>query len=387
MKWIVLCLALLAVASARRNHRNPWLVLALLLVWSLRSAAVSASPPVDSSAAPVKPAVATMAGDVPSIEYTHPQQLVDMGNGRRLNLFCSGAGSPTVLFEAGGGEDSMSFRRVQQRLAAVTRVCSYDRAGFGFSDAPRKPSTAAEVVSDLHRLVQRAGIARPLVLMGHSSGGLYAMLYAATYPDDVAGMVLIDPSFIGQDALITARWTLSQRRAWRADDLADIALSRKCLGLAARGLIQEPVTKTALPCLDDPPDADAALHRQLNRELATAGRQAAMLSEERDSYPLRPDGLSSAEAALRRTRFGFQSKPLIVLTAGDMFNDMPEAARQLALAAWTKGHDGIAATSTRGQNLVVLHTSHVIQLDQPGVVVQYATQVMGQVRAAALTGH
>ena len=90
---------------------------------------------------------------------------------------------------------------------------------------------------------------------------------------------------------------------------------------------------------------------------------------------------------MRRAHFSFQSRPLIVLTASDQFNDMPENARRSALAAWTKGHDVIAATSTRGQSVVVLHASHFIQRDDPGVVVQYATQVIGQVRAAALTGH
>jgi pimeloyl-ACP methyl ester carboxylesterase len=147
--------------------------------------------------------------DILSMAYEHAQTLVTLPGGRHLNLFCMGSGTPVVVFEAGGGDDSLSFRRVQGRLAAITPVCSYDRAGMGFSDPSDAPSTASHVVNDLHALIRQAAIPLPVVLVGHSDGGLYVAFYAADFPHDVAGMVLIDPDRPGlnraQPRFLTSR--------------------------------------------------------------------------------------------------------------------------------------------------------------------------------------
>ncbi len=105
--------------------------------------------------------------------YEHPQRLVDIG-GRRLNLYCTGTGLPTVVLEAGGGESSLDWRFVQPLLTKTTRVCSYDRAGLGFSDRGPLPRDAAAAVSDLHALVELGAIRKPFVLVGYSNGELYS---------------------------------------------------------------------------------------------------------------------------------------------------------------------------------------------------------------------
>jgi pimeloyl-ACP methyl ester carboxylesterase len=144
----------------------------------------------------------------PEVSAGHvPGALYDVG-GYRLHLRCTGTGSPTVVLLSGLQESSPYWARIAPQVSATTRVCAYDRAGQGWSQDSPHPADAAHVVTDLHTLLTAAGEAGPYVLVGHSSGGVYALTYAATYPRDVTGMVLLDsasphqvdlmPSFNGQ---------------------------------------------------------------------------------------------------------------------------------------------------------------------------------------------
>ena len=123
--------------------------------------------------------------------YPPPGQLIDVG-GHRLHLYCTGSGSPTVVLEPGGGASSSDFGWITPAVARDTRVCVYDRAGRGWSDAADGPQDGAHIAADLHTLLQRAHVPGPYVLAGHSFGGLYVQSFAAQFPDQVAGMVLLD---------------------------------------------------------------------------------------------------------------------------------------------------------------------------------------------------
>jgi pimeloyl-ACP methyl ester carboxylesterase len=123
--------------------------------------------------------------------YRMPGQLVDVG-GHRLHLYCHGSGSPTVVLEPGLGGASSDLGWVAPAVARDSRVCVYDRAGRGWSDAADGPQDAARIAADLHTLLDRAQVPGPYVLAGHSFGGLYVQTFAATYPDQVAGLVLLD---------------------------------------------------------------------------------------------------------------------------------------------------------------------------------------------------
>ena len=127
--------------------------------------------------------------------YAAPGQLVDVG-GYRLHLYCTGtnAGNPTVILEQGLGGISSTWALIQPKVAKVTRVCSYDRAGMGWSDLSPEPRDAQHIAAELHTLLQKADIPGPYVLVGWSFGGLYARQYAGQYPDEVAGLVLLDSS-------------------------------------------------------------------------------------------------------------------------------------------------------------------------------------------------
>jgi pimeloyl-ACP methyl ester carboxylesterase len=125
--------------------------------------------------------------------YPPPGQMVGVG-GHRLHINCVGRGSPAVVLDAGSGGFSAHWVRVQREVSATTRVCSYDRAGMGWSEMGPEPRDAKQISSELHTLLKGANIEGPYVLVGHSFGGLYVRTYAARYPDEVAGVVLVDSS-------------------------------------------------------------------------------------------------------------------------------------------------------------------------------------------------
>jgi pimeloyl-ACP methyl ester carboxylesterase len=124
--------------------------------------------------------------------FPPPGRLVDIGS-HRLHLLQQGSGSPTVVLEAGLMSTVLSWSGLQQRLAQSYRVVSYDRAGLGWSDPGPLPRTADRIVEELHILLHRAGIPPPYLLVGHSFGGLTMPLFAARFPEETAGMVLVDP--------------------------------------------------------------------------------------------------------------------------------------------------------------------------------------------------
>src|SRR5438045_4024666 len=120
-----------------------------------------------------------------------PGRLVDIG-GRRLHIHCSGSGSPTVITESGSSSFSIEWALVQDRVSSFTRICSYDRAGFAWSDRGPAENTVEETMDDLHRLLRAAGVAPPYLLVGHSIGGMYVRAYQRRYPEQVVGLVLVD---------------------------------------------------------------------------------------------------------------------------------------------------------------------------------------------------
>lgn len=126
-------------------------------------------------------------------KYPAPGKLVDVG-GYRLHLLCMGYGSPTVVFESGVADDSLTWSAVQPAIAKTTRTCSYDRAGYGWSDPSPKVRDAKTIAEELHTLLEDAGVSGPLILVGHSAGGLYVREYAALYRSEVDAMVLVDAS-------------------------------------------------------------------------------------------------------------------------------------------------------------------------------------------------
>ena len=156
--------------------------------------------------------------------YLEPQQRVAVEDGRRLNLYCIGTGSPTVVFDSGLGEDMKVWALVQPQVAGHSRACAYDRAGLGFSDPSPARRTSAFLVEDLRRLLAGAQLEPPYILVGHSFGGMNIKLFAELHPEEIAGLVFVDPS---HEDLARRAWQLSPER--RAANVRYNAFLQECL--------------------------------------------------------------------------------------------------------------------------------------------------------------
>jgi pimeloyl-ACP methyl ester carboxylesterase len=178
--------------------------------------------------------LATVGAATTSSTPTASGRMIDVG-GHRLYIECTGSGGPAVILQAGLGASSASWAAIAPAIAAKTTVCTYDRAGHGLSDEAG-PQDGIALATDLHTLLERAGVAGPYVLVGHSSGGPYVRVFAAQYPDEVAGMVLLDSQ--PSDAFTAlpdypSFYATFQTVATLSPSLARIGLLGPVLGLAA----------------------------------------------------------------------------------------------------------------------------------------------------------
>ena len=150
-------------------------------------------------------------------KYAPPGKRVDIG-GYALHINCVGEGSPTVILDSGLSHNALVWSLVQAAIAEITKVCSYDRAGYGWSDPGPKPRTSQQIAHELYRLLQNADISGPYVLVGHSFGGLNIRLFADMYPDNIVGMILVDAAHEDQRHRIPQpplRTRLIQKLQWQ----------------------------------------------------------------------------------------------------------------------------------------------------------------------------
>ena len=146
-----------------------------------------------------------VATKIDEYRYPAPGEMVDVG-GYSLHLYCTGEGgrgAPTVVMDSGLGGSVLDWQLVQPEVAGFTRVCTYDRGGAGWSEPGVQPRTSPQIVEELHTLLGNAGVQEPYVLVGHSFGGTNVQLYASQYPNEVAGMVLVDSALEDLDLLST----------------------------------------------------------------------------------------------------------------------------------------------------------------------------------------
>jgi pimeloyl-ACP methyl ester carboxylesterase len=162
----------------------------------------------------------------------------DIG-GRSLYLECSGTGTPTIVMDAGLGNDHTTWAKVVPEVRGANRTCTYDRANIGASDKATKPRTSSDVVDDLHRLLAAAKVPAPYILVGHSFAGMSMRLFASTYPTEVVALVLVDPTpptFIDDECAIVSTSLCDTLRADSAasknPDGLDIAGSAAALAAA-----------------------------------------------------------------------------------------------------------------------------------------------------------
>ena len=255
-------------------------------------------------------------------EYAQAQRLVDVDHGRRLNLLCVGKGTPTVVFDAGMGNWSQVWGLVQPVIAKRTQACAYDRAGLGFSDPANRDGSSANVVDDLRRLLVAASIKPPYVLVGHSYGGMSMRLFADLHFNEVAGMVLVDPSTRDLEPPRDILPLITELKIAQDDANAEW-FAQSCIAAAEAGFVKG--SGIYNQCVSEAPNPrySSEINDVYMRLQLTSSFLKARWSEE--------TAISTASAdQLRTSKRELGSLPLIVLTQSE---DVGPDRR------WVRAHD------------------------------------------------
>jgi pimeloyl-ACP methyl ester carboxylesterase len=298
------------------------------------------------------------------VNLTPPGRLIDVA-GFRLHLNAAGAGRPTVVLDAALGGSSISWALVQPAVARFTRVCSYDRAGFGWSDAGPLPRTVGRIVGELRTLLDRAGEPPPYLLVGHSFGGLVMRVFAARHPDDVVGLVLVDSAHpedwvdpvpkervkidrgvrLCRQGGKAARMGLARLAGWLVEAGA-LSSARALASAVSRGGLSREDEGILAPLWKLPPEARRPLRRFWTQPkfYDALGSQIESICD------------SSAEV-LDAARRGYGDLPLVTISQTD-----PGEYR-------LRQQEALARLSTRGRHIVASASGHWIPLDEPDLVV------------------
>lgn len=261
-----------------------------------------------------------------------PGRLLDVG-GFRLHLHCVGAGSPAVILDAGLGGSANDWSKVQFLLAGTTRVCTYDRAGYGWSDSGPAPRTTSRIASELRTLLARAKLPPPYIVVGHSFGSYNMRLFSSFYPDDTAGLVLVDAPHEGQ--------------------LSDFFQNQAIRAIDPQGLLPQlwrPELATVLSSVDL-----GAIAPLLGLKAKTLGAILGELAAFRES------GSELSASSLD------QSFPLVVIMHGRRVLPPGEWGDQLE-QEWLRLQREMAASHPHGRFLIAERSAHLIPREQPELI-------------------
>ena len=282
-------------------------------------------------------------------QFPAPGQLVDVG-GYRLHIFCQGEGSPTVIVDSGLGDFSLSWSQVQPEVARFSRICTYDRAGYGWSDPHSVPRTAQQIVLELHTLLNKANIEGPYILVGHSLGGAHVRMFTNLYPEEVAGIILVDamhedvqtrdPQLYQDQQQLTAQWSVMKFMA----RFGILRIMGKSAG------------EQSLPAYIKQLPADKQeMYMILNSHPAffdTALGEWQIVDE-------------SCQQLRKTGKLG--NLPLVVLTKGIGLENN-----------WQSLQDELASLSTNSTHVKAEGSDHFIQLERPDLVIAAIQQVVDQ---------
>jgi pimeloyl-ACP methyl ester carboxylesterase len=286
----------------------------------------------------------TRAETADALAYPPPGQMVDVG-GYRLHINCIGTGSPTVVIDAGLGDWSTMWGYVQNDVAKTTRICTYDRAGLGWSEAGPLPRDAMQFAKELHTLLQNAAITGPYVLVGHSMGGLTVRVFAHEYPSEVAGIVLID-------SMSPAAFTVFPADAASRPASPEHVFSVTA-GLARFGLARLLVT----------PNPNEPIDQLEQSYYALLVRPSSFQATDDESQGMPRSGVQAGAVE------SFGNIPLIVLSRGlDLEAD------------WQQWQAELLQLSSNSQQLIADKSGHIIHVDQPEAAVAAIVQMVEQVR-------
>ena len=277
--------------------------------------------------------------------YPAPGTQIWIGR-HRLHIYCTGEGLPSVVLDAGLGGTSLDWAKVQPEVAKFTRVCSYDRAGYGWSDRGPKPRTANVIAAELERLLRYSGITGPYVLVGHSFGALGVRLFASRFPERVAGLVLIDATHE------------AQFERFEAANISTLAPANNRRFIISNhyqipdGL--PPAIRSIAQALALGPSAIDALYDEL-RNIRISAHQVSTLNTLPDV-------------------------PLIVVAHDERVTAPSDRAKRMA-EIWLDLQKDLAARTSQGQLIVTATSGHFIHLDEPNIVIEAIHEVVEASRA------
>ena len=271
----------------------------------------------------------TAASEADQRRYPPPGVLVNV-DGYKMHIYCMGEGSPTILLDHVAGGSSVDWSLIQPKLAEHTRVCAYDRAGFGWSDYNPAPRTMQQQVHELHSLLQGANEHGPYILVGHSYGARVSRVYAANYPDEVSGMVLMDAGILADDP----RYPPELHSGAESED----KMLRAARWLSPFGVVRLMQPLMELPTFDLPEEA-----RLANASFSVTPRFFQSLHAQGD--------VISTVFQEEREVTSLGDIPLLVLVA----TEPNDAVRKV----WNQANIEMAGLSTRGSYRIVEGATHI----------------------------
>lgn len=286
-----------------------------------------------------------------------PGRLVDVG-GYRMHLYCVGQGFPTVVLDSGTGEYWLSWYKVQPQVANLTRVCSFDRAGLGWSDPSPNPRTSRVMAQELHSLLHNAGVPAPFVLAGHSLGGANTRVYASLYPDDVLGIVLIDavhPDILRRSPPEVGEYLKTFIRMLnRRGSLMPFGISR-IMGW----------------CGTDPPE-----FRSMVRAVECQAKPWREIHEEWANFDVNMDQVRSTPS--------LGSMPVVVVSRDPekFAQGVPEKFSKESNQAWESLQQDLMGLSSNSSRMIAKQAEHYVQIDRPDVVIEAFRKILDKCRAA-----
>lgn len=289
----------------------------------------------------------------------------------RLHLYSIGEGSPSVIFESGGASWSLDWYLVQSEAAKFTTACSYDRAGFGWSEAGPTPRTSERIVGELHNLLTKAKIEQPYILVGASFGGHIVRLFAHKFPNEVAGIILLDARHEAITSKMPPAWKKLEATGKGIYQFMLLASRLGVLNLLGRLMGDKAV-----------PPIVRKLPSELQPMYLEVGFQPKYFRSNLDELAasVKSDMQLSATGSLGNI-------PLTVIRHGipDLFASMPAEQAKQAERVWQELQADLAKLSTNSQMFVAEKSGHAIQIDQPSLVVDTIRQMVETVRRVSLS--
>ncbi len=289
-------------------------------------------------------------------------------DGYKLHMIKAGQNNngPTVVIEAGAGSNSLGWQLVQPEIAKFVRVITYDRAGHGWSDASPLPRTSENIVKELHAMLHNAGIPAPYILVGHSFGGFTVRLFASMYPDEVAGVILVDAL---NEKDFQKRPSTLYENSWNyIERLKKLMKSYFGIARIMSDLEIDDIHKQLKNY--SPFQAYPVSHQQACFAKMLTNKFVASDIDERSNFVEDAEQLRQAGGLLG-------DKPLIVITAGKPW---PGKENDDLNSVWPELQTDLVTKSSRGKQIIAEHSDHMVNLEQPEIIVQAVREMVDELR-------